>query len=35
MIRYPSKPLIFNSPKLGSFGEGVEGARGVVPLIFK
>jgi hypothetical protein len=31
-VRYPSKPPIFNSPKLGSFGGGVEG---VVPLIFK
>jgi hypothetical protein len=25
-VRYPSKPLIFNSPKLGSFGGGGEGS---------
>ena len=24
-VRYPSKPLIFNSSKLGSFGGGGEG----------
>jgi hypothetical protein len=25
-VRYPSKPLIFNSTKLGSFGGGGEGS---------